>query len=406
MKSRMTRRSRVAIFSASFPPSYQRGGPARSLGAMTERLGEEFGFHVITSAMDDPADGPMPGIEVDVWSSYAKAEVWHESNGRPSARRVRQLLRTIDPDVVYLNSLFDASFSLLPLVVVRLFFRKLPIVLAPRGELSPGALSIRSFKKRCFLAAFRILRLHRTVTWHASTEIESDEISLALSSSFFGSPPHTSGHQNLRTSVALDPSPISQVPEIVSKPIGKRLSMVFFSRIVPKKNLDTLLRALAVIPFDLNLTIAGPLEDHLYWAKCQKLIDDLPLGKRVEHVGPVAAEDVPGFLANFDLFVLPTLGENFGHVILEALAASVPVVVGRDTPWETVPKVGAGWLCDPLDAKQIAGQIIEFHELSPQQREFMRNAARGLAIKITSDPETDTANRMLFRSAIARKPLR
>jgi glycosyltransferase involved in cell wall biosynthesis len=104
------------------------------------------------------------------------------------------------------------------------------------------------------------------------------------------------------------------------------------------------------------------------------------------------------FLGRFDLLLLPTRGENFGHVVLEALAAGTPVIVGRDTPWQRVEAAGAGWLCDPASPAQIAGLIERFMALDEDGRQRMREAARRVAAEVLDDPAGAEVNRDMFRA--------
>src|SRR5699024_4871841 len=78
---------------------------------------------------------------------------------------------------IYLNSLFSPRYSLLPMLLKRLgFWKKGTLLIAPRGELDPGALALKARKKRAFLIAFKLLRFHKTALWHASTPLEEAQI--------------------------------------------------------------------------------------------------------------------------------------------------------------------------------------------------------------------------------------
>ena len=382
---------------ASFPPAHLRGGPARSLGALALLLGDEFDIRVITSAHDDAAAGPMPGVSIDGWVPYGPASVWRSGRRRPSWRQLHRLLDRVDPDVVHLNSLFDRTFSTRPLLSTMVRRRHTPIVLAPRGELSEGAMTVRSGRKRLFLAAFRLLRLHRRVIWHVSTELERADVERV----FGGHRGGTGG--DLRIQVALDPSPLSiaELPPVRAADRDGPFRIVFLSRVVPKKNLLTLLEAMALTVEPVRLTIAGPREDQDYWARCQAAIDRLEPARRPEVVGSIDADDVVDFLASFDLFVLPTFGENFGHVVLEALAAGLPSIIGRDTPWASIEEGGAGRLCHPADAPGLARAIDGFARLDHEERTAMRRAARRVANAVIADQGTLEANRALVMAALA-----
>ena len=111
-------RPSITIFTRSYPPAYLKGGPARSLFALVETLADDFAFSVITSALDDPAAGPMGSVEPNQWSAFGNAKTWYELKGRLPARRTAALLRETKPQLVYLNSLFDYRFAILPLLII------------------------------------------------------------------------------------------------------------------------------------------------------------------------------------------------------------------------------------------------------------------------------------------------
>src|ERR1700735_129435 len=118
-------RPKITVFSYSYPPGYLAGGPARSVHALVETLADDFSFAVVTSALDGPAATcVMPSVQPDQWSTHGHARVWFESSARPSARTVARLLRDSEPDVIYLNSLFDYRFTLLPLMIAHLTSRR------------------------------------------------------------------------------------------------------------------------------------------------------------------------------------------------------------------------------------------------------------------------------------------
>ena len=118
--------------------------------------------------------------------------------------------------------------------------------------------------------------------------------------------------------------------------------MVLVSRIVPKMNLTAFIESMRLIKEHARLAVAGPIEDAGYCERCLELIKCLPDPERVQYVGSIPANEVVSFLSRFDPFVFPTLGENFGHAVLEALAAGTPVPAGNDTPWRQIEARGGG----------------------------------------------------------------
>ena len=383
-------RSRITIFTRSYPPAYLTGGPARSLFALVEIL-DDFRFSVITSAFDDPAARPMDSVDPSRWYAFGHAVVWYELMPRMSARRVVSLLRETSPRLVYLNSLFDYSFGILPLLITRMVLRKTPVMLAPRGELSAGALALKRRKKLLFITAFRLLRLHKSVTWHASTSQEKADIERT-----FGVGVRSHVAVDLRIGLFRD----GQERDLERRPADDRhdCSIVFFSRIVPKKNVATVIRAISLVKAKVRLSIAGPVEDGKYWAQCLELVQCLNDPEMVRYLGVIPAGEAESFLSQFDLLVLPTFGENFGHVVLESLAASTPVIVGRDTPWSQIEAAGAGWMCDPANPAAVAELIQHFADLDADARNRMRLAARSIAKEIMNDTKRVDANRAMFQA--------
>src|SRR6185369_17989258 len=84
-------------------------------------------------------------------------------------------------------------------------------------------------------------------------------------------------------------------------------------------------------------------EDALYWERCRRASAALPPSVTLCDRGEVAADEVGRALARNHVVLLPTYGENFGHVILESLLAGVPVLISDQTPWRDLESRRAGW---------------------------------------------------------------
>ena len=382
---------RITVFTRGYPPAHLVGGPARTLFALVETLAADFRFSVITSAFDGPAAGPMRSVKPSQWSTFGHATIWYEREYRISAWRTATLLRKTKPHLVYLNSFFDYRFAILPLFITRMTSRKTPVVLAPRGEFSAGALALKRQKKRVFITAFRMLGLHKVVTWHAVTAQEKANIERV-----FGSGARIHVAISLRTDLSVGGEGRYHAQRPSADP--HCCSLVFFSRIVPKKNVTVVIRAMPLVKGKVRLSIAGPIENARYWAECLKLIDNIDDPEIIEYVGAIPADETISFLSRFDLFVFPTLGENFGHVVLESLAAGTPVIVGNDTPWHHIETAGAGWICDPASPEAVAELIERFLALDESARARMRAAARALARQVLNDPKGVDANRAMLHA--------
>ena len=137
-------------------------------------------------------------------------------------------------------------------------------------------------------------------------------------------------------------------------------------RLVPVKGYETLLEALAGVEFDFRLLIMGdgPLKE-----SAEKRCYDLNLSNKVKFMG--FTKDVSRILSGLDIFVLPTLGEGFGLVLLEAMAHRLPII---STNTMAVPEIVedriTGLLVPPKDAEALR-EAIEVLIKSPGKRVTM-----------------------------------
>lgn len=321
---------RVGIIAPGYPPAYLGGGPIRTVHALTRAAADNHEVLVLTSNRDLGQAARLP-VPHDEWVPGESAEVYYASADRlPLFWSALWALRRRRPDVVYLNSYFSPRFSLLPRLLHRLrWWGDVPLVLAPRGELSPGALQFKSTKKRAFLLLARLTGLDRRVVWHVSSDLEAAELRQTVR----------------RPGTVLVRANETELPLRAAAPLdvaGEHPRFVFLSRIVRKKGLDIALQALAGVRTPASLDVYGSEEDRSYAADCRALAEQLPPHVQVRFHGPVQADAVRRIFRTYDAFVLPTHGENFGHVIAEALSASCPVLTSSTTPWTEVLEGGGG----------------------------------------------------------------
>jgi glycosyltransferase involved in cell wall biosynthesis len=356
-------------------------------------LGEDIDFRVVTQDRDSGDSDPFPDIAQMVWMSSRSGMGWvlYIPPARIKLDTIEKTVSEVAPDYIYLNSFFDRKFTLRVLLARRLGRLNGPeILLAPRGELSPGALGIKRWRKRLYLVLVRLVGLYRGLSWHASTGLEAAEIAAAF-------PP---ARQSV-IHVARNLPPVKADHAGVARPMGERLGegplrICFLSRIVPKKNLEFALRVLEKVRFPVEFTIYGPLEERSYWEKCAAIMNALPSNVNIHVAGEVPADQTVEVLSHNDVFLLPTLGENYGHVIYEALAAGLFVVISDRTPWNQLKDSGVGAVC-PLDCVGRYVAAIEYFASMPaQERERIRHAACAYAHDVATDAAVVWENRALF----------
>jgi glycosyltransferase involved in cell wall biosynthesis len=134
------------------------------------------------------------------------------------------------------------------------------------------------------------------------------------------------------------------------------------------KNLELTVIALQVVCEQVEFDHYGPLEDAHYWSKCRSLIGQLPIHVQVTYGGELLSSDLPRFFSHYDAFVVPTLGENFGHAIAESLSASCPVACSDQTPWTEVLEGGGGVVVRHQTSEAFGKELRRFVALTPAER--------------------------------------
>ena len=93
--------------------------------------------------------------------------------------------------------------------------------------------------------------------------------------------------------------------------------------------------------------IYGPIEDKGYWEECITEIHTSPDNVRMQYMGELEPEAAKTIYKAYDVFVFPTLSENYGHVIVEAISSLCPVLLSKGTtPWDDID--GNGGFVIPL----------------------------------------------------------
>lgn len=333
----------------------------KSISTMVSCLGSEFNFKIITRDRDKRAELPYKDILVDDWNRVAGADVYYVGKGFGSFLKMLRVITASNFSCIYFNSFLSLKFSFVPLFF-SLLFSKSRIIVAPRGELDDGALSIKPTKKRIFIWFVKLLNFYRRVSWHATSNEEVRSIRSKMDVS--------------ANSITFAPNLFSLMPMANQKfdDEGVTLRLVYVSRITPKKNLLAALKALVSIKIPYRFEIYGPVDDLDYWEECLPLINEAG-EEKIQWMGEVVPEQVANVFRRSDLFVFPTLGENFGHVLVEALGNSCPVLVSDKTPWSSVAESGAGYVVKADDIEAIRSSIVAHFEAGVQSRLMMRKCA-------------------------------
>lgn len=160
------------------------------------------------------------------------------------------------------------------------------------------------------------------------------------------------------------------------------------------------LKLLAGVNGDVSFDLYGPVEDAEYWRECQRIIDSLPANVRVRKNGEIEHKEIGRVFAEHDLLLLPTLGENFGHVIGEALASGCPVLISDQTPWRNLESEGVGWDIPLAEKERFQSVLQQCVDGDGEWHAALSSRAQGYAVKHAIDPGAIEANRRLFNLAL------
>ncbi len=207
-----------------------------------------------------------------------------------------------------------------------------PLVLSPRGMLGEAALEFSAYKKRLFWALAQGGAARSAACLHATSRQEYEDIRA------FG----------LKAPIAIIPNGIDVPPALPKRrpSVGPR-TLLYLGRLHPKKGLDRLLDAWELIEGHHRewwLDIVGPTDGS--YAQALKARIDGGATSRVRLVGPLYGEEKIEAYRRAELFVLPTLNENFAMTVAEALAQGTPVISTKGAPWAELVSRGCGWWVD------------------------------------------------------------
>lgn len=391
MSGNTGRKIRVLTFVGYYLPGYKAGGPLRTLANMAEHLDDSIEFWIITSDRDQGDVERYSSVNMDTWQKVGNTNVFYMRPEHRTVCKFADIISSTPHDVIYLNSYFDPVFTFKPLLG-NYFIKssRKPVILAPRGEFSKAALSIKKFRKAFFIKLMSFL--YKGLYFQASSIYEQEDILRAL--------PWVREKNSI---IAIDLPAKLEPMKHTNSDIPKdsvTLNIIFLSRISRMKNLNYALEVLKDVKSKILFDIYGPQEDSTYWEECEHIIKSLPGNIKAFYKGNVFPEHVKSTFSRYDLFFLPSKGENYGHVIAESISVGTPVLLSDNTPWRDLRKEGVGWDI-PLNSPSTFVSIIEdYASLSNKEREMNRAKVYGKAVQMLTDESAINSNRQLFLSVL------
>lgn len=360
---------KIVMQTPNYLPATRYGGPIRSCHGLASALVRQgCEVDVVTSNVDGDEIVDIPvgevadidGVQVRYYPVNSPKRIYASS-------AMREAFDTLIPnaDLLHINGMF-----LWPSVqaVRTAKSARVPYIVTPRGMLAPELIRGKStLIKKTWIALFERSTLRHAKAIHVTANLEAEGI----------------------RQQRLDLAPMVKIPNGVETPSrdqpdaadqsiwqgipsGKRIA--FLARLDWKKGVDLAINAVMALP-DTSLLLAGPDQIGLK-QKFELQIREAGHGDRIRFIGALDDQDKWRFLAGADVLMVPSLHENFGNTVVEALAVGTPVLCTHE--------VGAGEWASQLDPECLVprsaasfAEAIEAILANPSRRERIRREAPG-----------------------------
>jgi glycosyltransferase involved in cell wall biosynthesis len=375
---------KVLLFIDWYLPGYKAGGPVTSISNMVAHLRKEIDFYIITRDTDYCEDLPYSSVNSNQWVHLEEGvSVFYFSKDFLTISNLKQIARKANCDQWYINGVYSFYFSILPLII-GFNWRKTQLIVSTRGMISPHSLSVKPFKKKLLLRFFRLLGFYKKTKFHATNQTEAVEIKKQM---------------GVLKEIHIAPN-LSKVLKNSKPPVRDKdkgsLKLVSLARISSEKNTLGALEILMHVKSPVQLDWYGKEYDQEYFRKCQETILLLPEHIEVNLKGSISPSAIPSVLENYHFLFLPTLGENFGHSILESLISACPVIISDQTPWRNLEEKGIGWDISLADKSKFIEAIEKAASMDQADYSRMSEAAFDFAKSFIENPAVLEANRKLF----------
>ena len=167
---------KIIILIDWYLPGTKAGGPVRSVYSMVNVLKSFFDFYIITANRDLGCTQPYPNIESNTLFLKEEVNYYYFSTNKLNSINMLKLIKQINPNLIYLNSFWSYQFSISIIKLKNKNKFDASVVLAPRGMLGLGALSLKPLKKKLYLAVAKLFGWYNSISFHATQKQEEQDI--------------------------------------------------------------------------------------------------------------------------------------------------------------------------------------------------------------------------------------
>ncbi|WCT13838.1 XrtY-associated glycosyltransferase XYAG1 [Mucilaginibacter jinjuensis] len=332
---------KILFIVPSYKPAYVYGGPIESVAKLCEgivKAGHEV--EVYTTAANGKTEldvtlGKKIGVD-GVKVTYFKRITKDHTHISPALWQ--HLARTVKQyDIVHIQSWWS------PLVIVAAYIcyhKNVKLIVSPRGMLSNYIINSGKSKAKKIIHKVAGKFILSKAIFHATSDAEYKECIDLI--------PGWKGFM-LPNILSLPPVPVNEYKNDV-------FTLIFMSRIHPKKGLEILFDAISQLKDPVKLKIAGSGEES-YIDELKSLAKRLNISSKVEWLGWKSREEKFIELIHADLFTLISFNENFANVVIESLHVGTPVLVSENVALSDFVKAkDMGWVTT-LDVNNVVAQL-------------------------------------------------
>jgi glycosyltransferase involved in cell wall biosynthesis len=347
----------------------QSGGPSQSTFSLVKGLNSiNFNATILTYCSENK--------QIASNSFIVNVEKPFELRFGYSCRYKKELKKQKLPDIIHTHGLWQYPPHSACTFAIK---NSIPLIISPRGMLYPNTLDKSNGLKKIALFFFQHNDLINASVIHATCKQEKEHIRA------FG----------LKNPIAVIPNPV-QVNTAISKQKqnNRKKRIAFIGRLNPIKNLEQLMKAWSQINNEMwEMVLIGDGEDS-YTQSLRNLAIELNIPSLL-FTGFLFGEEKEKILQTIDLVVLPSISENFGMVVAEALQHEIPVIASTGTPWEDLQTYGCGWWVKG-DVENIALAIKQAISLSDRERNEMGQKGRRLILDKYSTEKVVLQMKLLY----------
>lgn len=321
----------ILIYINHFYPGVNSGGQSKTIQNLVNLMNKDIKMKIVTRNHDFNSNVKY-NLKTDVELNYnGKTKIYYSSKG--FRFKLMKKLEFEYNNIIHCG--FFEPFSYKNFFKLIFYKPKKKFIILPMGVFSPGAIKYKKFKKILFIFFFNFFKLYNKIyfAFSSSEEYKHANSLITLIPNYF---------------LLQDIPSIKSTFGLITNPIPK---ILFLSRIHPIKNLDFAITILDKLNKQVIFHIYGPLEDKAYWNECLIKLNNSKNIISWNYYGSISNETTGTVFSNYDFFIFPTKGENFGHVVFESMVNGCIPIISNLTPWTKLFNNRLDFSCDVDDMK-------------------------------------------------------